>query len=118
MNADVFKGEWHQLKGEAKTRWGKLTADDLDRVEGDTEKLIGGVQERYGYARAEAQSIVPPGQRSADGRQPTKESWIALVSRWPRADDRRLPAEHPQPLREARGQGRFAWRPAPPTWIP
>lgn len=54
MNSDVFKGKWLQLKGEVKSRWGKLTDDDLDRVEGDSEKLIGRVQERYGYARAEA----------------------------------------------------------------
>ena len=58
MNADVFKGKWHQLKGEVKSRWGKLTDDDLDRVEGDTEQLIGRVQERYGYARDEARKDV------------------------------------------------------------
>jgi uncharacterized protein YjbJ (UPF0337 family) len=50
-NADVIKGKWHQLKGEVKSRWGKLTHDDLDRVAGDSEKLIGQVQERHGYAR-------------------------------------------------------------------
>ena len=54
MNADVFKGKWMQIKGEVKSQWGKLTDDDLDRVEGDTEKLVGRVQERYGYAREEA----------------------------------------------------------------
>ena len=54
MNADVLKGQWHQLKGEVKSRWGKLTDDDLDRASGDTEKLIGRLQERYGYARDEA----------------------------------------------------------------
>jgi uncharacterized protein YjbJ (UPF0337 family) len=58
MNSDVFKGKWHQLKGEVKSRWGKLTDDDMDRVEGDTEKLIGRVQERYGYARADAEREV------------------------------------------------------------
>ena len=58
MNADVFKGKWHQLKGEVKSRWGKLTDDDLDRVEGDTEQLVGRVQERYGYARDEARKEV------------------------------------------------------------
>ena len=58
MNSDVFKGKWLQFKGEVKSRWGKLTDDDLDRVEGDSEKLIGRVQERYGYARAEAQREV------------------------------------------------------------
>ena len=58
MNTDVLKGKWHQLKGEVKSRWGKLTDDDLDRVEGDTEQLIGRVQERYGYAREAARKEV------------------------------------------------------------
>jgi len=54
MNEDVFKGKWHQVKGEVKSRWGKLTDDDLNRAEGDAEKLIGRLQERYGYQRDEA----------------------------------------------------------------
>lgn len=58
MNEDVLKGKWHQLKGEVKSRWGKLTDDDLDRAEGDAEKLIGRVQERYGYAREDAKQEV------------------------------------------------------------
>jgi uncharacterized protein YjbJ (UPF0337 family) len=58
MNRDVLKGKWHQLKGEVKAQWGKLTDDDLDRVEGDAEKLIGRIQERYGYARLDAQREV------------------------------------------------------------
>ena len=58
MNADVLKGKWMQLKGEVKSRWGKLTDDDLDIVEGDAEKLIGRVQERYGYQKDEARREV------------------------------------------------------------
>ena len=46
MNEDILKGKWKQLKGEVKSQWGKLTDDDLDRAEGDAEKLIGRVQER------------------------------------------------------------------------
>ena len=46
MNTDQLKGKWHQLKGEAKIRWGKLTDDDLDQANGQTEKLIGLLQER------------------------------------------------------------------------
>jgi uncharacterized protein YjbJ (UPF0337 family) len=49
-----FKGQWHQLKGEAKIQWGLLTDDDLEQVEGSAEKLIGMVEERYGYAREHA----------------------------------------------------------------
>jgi uncharacterized protein YjbJ (UPF0337 family) len=58
MNEDVLKGKWRQLKGEVKSQWGKLTDDDVDRVEGDAEKLIGRVQERYGYQRDEAKREV------------------------------------------------------------
>jgi uncharacterized protein YjbJ (UPF0337 family) len=58
MNDDVFKGKWHQLKGEMKSQWGKLTDDDFDRAEGDAEKLIGRVQERYGYQRDQAKREV------------------------------------------------------------
>jgi uncharacterized protein YjbJ (UPF0337 family) len=58
MNSDTLKGKWHQFKGEAKVRWGKLTDDDLDQVEGHTEKLVGLLQERYGYARDHAEREV------------------------------------------------------------
>lgn len=58
MNADVVKGKWHQLKGDVKERWGRLTDDDLDRIEGDAEKLVGRVQERYGYERDRAKREV------------------------------------------------------------
>jgi uncharacterized protein YjbJ (UPF0337 family) len=58
MNSDVLKGKWHQLKGEIKSQWGRLTDDDLDVVQGDMEKLIGKVQERYGYERDRARKEV------------------------------------------------------------
>ena len=58
MNTDTLKGQWRQLKGEARTRWGKLTDDELDQVEGRAEKLVGLVQERYGYERERAEREV------------------------------------------------------------
>ena len=58
MNEDILKGKWRQIKGEVKSRWGKLTDDDVDVVAGDAEKLIGRVQERYGYQRDEAKREV------------------------------------------------------------
>jgi uncharacterized protein YjbJ (UPF0337 family) len=58
MDENILKGKWHQLKGEVKAQWGKLTDDDLDRAQGDAEKLIGRVQERYGYQRDEAKREV------------------------------------------------------------
>jgi uncharacterized protein YjbJ (UPF0337 family) len=54
MNSDQLQGNWKQLKGAVKEQWGKLTDDDLTRVEGDYEQLAGKIQERYGIAREEA----------------------------------------------------------------
>ena len=48
MNADQFKGKWIQFKGDVKQKWGKFTDDDLMQVEGNYDKFIGKVQERYG----------------------------------------------------------------------
>jgi uncharacterized protein YjbJ (UPF0337 family) len=63
MNTDQLKGKWHQMKGEAKIQWGKLTDDDLDQVDGNAEKLVGRIQERYGYAREKAAKEVELFQR-------------------------------------------------------
>jgi uncharacterized protein YjbJ (UPF0337 family) len=48
MNADTFKGKWGQFKGELKRQWVKLTDDDINQIEGNYDKFIGTVQERYG----------------------------------------------------------------------
>ena len=54
MNKDTAQGKWLQLKGAVKPQWGKLTDDDLDQVKGNLERLVGIVQDRYGYARERA----------------------------------------------------------------
>ncbi len=54
MNADVFKGQWKQLRGDIKMRWGRLTDDDLDSVDGIMDKLVGRLQERYGWGKEQA----------------------------------------------------------------
>ncbi|HEX7369592.1 MAG TPA: CsbD family protein [Rhodanobacteraceae bacterium] len=58
MNEDRIKGQWKQLQGRLKTRWGKLTDDDLRVADGNTDYLAGKLQERYGIARDEARSQV------------------------------------------------------------
>jgi uncharacterized protein YjbJ (UPF0337 family) len=63
MNTDQLKGKWHEMKGEAKIQWGKLTDDDLEQVNGNAEKLVGRIQERYGYAREKAAKEVEQFQR-------------------------------------------------------
>jgi uncharacterized protein YjbJ (UPF0337 family) len=64
MNWDQVEGKWKQIKGEAKTRWGKLTDDDLNTVGGQRDKLVGRVQERYGIAKDQAQREVEDWNKS------------------------------------------------------
>jgi uncharacterized protein YjbJ (UPF0337 family) len=63
MEADTLKGQWKQLKGKVKEKWGKLTDDDLTEVEGRRDYLIGRIQERYGIAKDKAESEVKDFER-------------------------------------------------------
>ena len=58
MNEDIFAGQWKQMRGDLKSWWGKLADDELDLIGGHKDKLIGLVQERYGYARDHAEHEV------------------------------------------------------------
>ena len=55
---DILSGKWRQLKGEAKSRWGKLIDDDVTQIEGDFDKLAGKLQERYGWQKQRAHDEV------------------------------------------------------------
>lgn len=58
MNNDKMEGNWKEMKGKAKQKWGKLTDDDLDVVDGKREELVGKIQQRYGKSREEAEREV------------------------------------------------------------
>ena len=58
MNHDILAGRWKQMRGELKTWWGNLTDDDFERIGGQKDKLIGLLQERYGYSREQAEQEV------------------------------------------------------------
>jgi uncharacterized protein YjbJ (UPF0337 family) len=75
MNSDQLKGKWKQMKGSVKERWGKLTDDDIDVIDGQHDQLIGKIQERYGIAREAAQKQV--------------DEWNAIVTRTSDVEDTR-----------------------------
>lgn len=66
MNWEQAKGQWMQMKGSVRKKWGKITDDDLDVINGERERLVGKIQERYGIAKEEAEKQVSGWNPEAD----------------------------------------------------
>jgi len=58
MSDDILKGKWKQLRGQVQQKWGDLTNDDLDRIQGAQTEFEGVLQERYGYTKERAKQEV------------------------------------------------------------
>jgi len=66
MDWNRLEGDWKQLRGKAKVRWGKLTDDDLTAISGRRDQLEGKIQERYGYAKNQARKEIEDWYRSTE----------------------------------------------------
>lgn len=49
MNKEQFEGQWNQLKGKIKEKWGKLTDDEITQINGKYDQFVGTLQKKYGY---------------------------------------------------------------------
>ncbi len=58
MNWDMIEGNWKKFTGNVKEQWGKLTDDDITRINGNREQLEGMIQERYCVAKDKAKEQV------------------------------------------------------------
>lgn len=58
MHWEQIEGKWKQLRGSVRARWGKLTDDDLEVINGRREQLVGLIQERYGLQKDAAEKQV------------------------------------------------------------
>ena len=58
MNWDRIEGNWKEFKGKIQTKWGKLTEDDLAVVQGKRDELAGRLQQRYGFAKEQAEKEI------------------------------------------------------------
>ncbi len=67
MNQDQLEGKWKQLKGTVRQKFGQLTDSDVEQINGNREKFLGRLQERYGYTKEKAEKELEEFQRSAAG---------------------------------------------------
>lgn len=74
MNWDVIEGRWREMKGKIKTKWAKLTDDDLDAVGGKRHEFLGRLQQRYGYKKDEAEKHLDDWMKSVSEPRPEPES--------------------------------------------
>lgn len=58
MNWDIVEGNWKQFKGRIRVRWGKLTDDKLDLINGKRVELAGKIQEAYGITKEEVEEQI------------------------------------------------------------
>ena len=72
MNKDIVEGKWKQMQGEAKSWWGKLTDDDLERAAGKFDVFTGLLQEKYGYTREAAVDEIEKRVREFDANMNRK----------------------------------------------
>lgn len=72
---DVLQGRWHEVKGQVKQQWGKLTDDDVAKLSGKQEELAGALQKHYGYGKAQADMEISNWLRDHDkGHNPQTKS--------------------------------------------
>jgi len=66
MNEYRIEGNWNELKGKVKEKWGELTDDELDKIDGNADQLVGAIQKRYGRSIEEAKREVKNWREGAD----------------------------------------------------
>jgi len=74
MNTDTFEGQWRQMRGELRSWWGRISDSDFERIAGKKDRLIGILQEKYGYTREAAQQEMERRFREFDERMRTSST--------------------------------------------
>lgn len=67
MNWSTMQGNWNEAKGKVKSKWGRLTDDDLMQVQGHKDRLVGIIQQKYGIARDKAEEQLEEFMSSNEG---------------------------------------------------
>ena len=58
VNRETLTGNWHEIKGRIQEKWGQVTGDELDQVEGNVEQLVGLIQKKTGQAREKIRDFI------------------------------------------------------------
>jgi uncharacterized protein YjbJ (UPF0337 family) len=65
VNQQTLQGNWNEIKGKLRSKWGQLTGDDLQATKGNVDELIGVIQRKTGEARSSIEKYLE--QMTSDG---------------------------------------------------
>ena len=71
MDWNIIEGKWKELKGQAREEWGKLSHDELEEIGGKKDRLVGKLQQKYGYASKEAHQRADEWAKHQDAKPET-----------------------------------------------
>jgi uncharacterized protein YjbJ (UPF0337 family) len=74
MNTDTFEGQWRQMRGDLRSWWGRLSDNDFEKIAGKKDRLMGMLQEKYGYTREAAQQEMDRRFKEYEDRARTSSS--------------------------------------------
>ena len=58
VNEQTLQGNWNEIKGKLRNKWGQLTNDDLQSAHGNIEQLVGLIQRKTGEARSSVEQFL------------------------------------------------------------
>jgi uncharacterized protein YjbJ (UPF0337 family) len=58
VNQQTLQGNWNEIKGQLRTKWGQLTNDDLQQAHGNIDQLVGVIQRKTGEARSAVEKFL------------------------------------------------------------
>jgi len=76
MASNVLEGTWNEIRGEVKDRWGEITDQDLDQIAGNRDKLVGTLQQKYGFTKQRAEQEVAAYTRDFDRKLHRTQQWL------------------------------------------
>lgn len=56
MNTNTIQGNWDEIKGKIKTKWGQISEDEIETLKGNLDQLAGKIQKAYGHTKDQAES--------------------------------------------------------------
>jgi uncharacterized protein YjbJ (UPF0337 family) len=58
VNQSVLQGNWKQIRGKLKEKWGNLADDDVASFDGNVDQLVGKIQQKTGETRMQVEQFL------------------------------------------------------------